>query len=66
MELMNPCGVFETKAAPLAPRAVLGPDVTVSFAVRDFRWFMKEATEPAAFTDEFVRECDAVVAAVCD
>ena len=89
MELMNPCGVFETKTAPLAPRAVLGPDVTVglfandkknadvlldhvrrgladSFGVRDFRWFMKEATEPAAFTDEFVRECDAVVAAVCD
>ena len=34
--------------------------------VRDFRWFMKEASTPAVFTDEFVRECDAVVGAVCD
>ncbi len=89
MELMNPCGVFETKAAPLAPRVALGPDVTVglfandkknadvlldhlrrglaqTFGVRQFRWFMKEASEPATFTDAFVRECDAVVGAVCD
>ena len=89
MELMNPCGVFETKAAPLAPRVTLGPDVTVglfandkknadvllehirrgladTFGVREFRWFMKEATQPAAFTDVFVRDCDAVVGAVCD
>ena len=89
MELMNPCGVFETKAAPLAPRGTLGPDVTVglfandkknadmllehirrgladTFGVREFRWFMKEATQPAAFTDAFVRDCDAVVGAVCD
>ena len=29
MELMNPCGVFETKAAPLVPPVTLGPDVTV-------------------------------------
>ena len=35
MELMNPCGVFETKAAPLAPRAVLGPDVTVGLFAND-------------------------------
>ena len=89
MELMNPCGVFETKAAPLAPRVTLGPNVTVglfandkknadvllehirrgladTFGVREFRWFMKEATSPAAFTDAFVRDCDAVVGAVCD
>lgn len=89
MELMNPCGVFETKAAPLVPRVTLGPDVTVglfandkknadvllehirrgladTFGVREFRWFMKEATQPAAFTDAFVRDCDAVVGAVCD
>ena len=89
MELMNPCGVFERKAAPLSPRVVLGPDVTVGLfandkknadvlldhlrrglaeahGVRDFRWFMKEASAPAVFTDEFVRECDAVVGAVCD
>lgn len=89
MELMNPCGVFETRDAPLAPRVVLGPDVTVglfandkknadvmldhvrqgladTFGVRDFRWFLKEATEPAAFTEEFLTECDAVVGAVCD
>ena len=89
MELMNPCGVFETQAAPLAPRVTLGPDVTVglfandkknadvllehirrgladTFGVREFRWFMKEATQPAAFTEAFVRDCDAVVGAVCD
>ena len=89
MELMNPCGVFETRDAPLAPRVVLGPDVTVglfandkknadvmldhvrqgledAFRVRDFRWFLKEATEPAAFTEEFLAECDAVIGAVCD
>ena len=89
MELMNPCGVFETRDAPLAPRVALGPDVTVglfandkknadvmlehvrrgladAFGVTDFRWFLKEATEPAAFTEEFLGECDAVVGAVCD
>ncbi len=37
-----------------------------SFGVRDFRWFMKEATEPAAFTPDFIDGCDAVVGAVCD
>lgn len=89
MELMNPCGVFETRDTPLAPRVVLGPDVTVglfandkknadvlldhlrhglaeTFGVTDFRWFRKEATKPAAFTDEFLGACDAVVGAVCD
>ena len=37
-----------------------------SFGVRDFRWFMKEATEPAVFTPAFTHGCDAVVGAVCD
>lgn len=36
------------------------------FGVQDFRWFLKEATEPAVFTPEFVQGCDAVVGAVCD
>ena len=89
MELINPCGVFEQKTAPLSPRVVLGPDVTVGLfandkknadvllehlqrgladvhGVRHFRWFMKEASAPAVFTEEFVRDCDAVVGAVCD
>jgi len=35
MELMNPCGVFETKAAPLAPRVTLGPNVTVGLFAND-------------------------------
>lgn len=37
-----------------------------SFGVRDFRWFLKEATQPAAFTPEFIEGCDAVVGAICD
>ena len=37
-----------------------------SFGVERFRWFLKEATQPAAFTDEFIAECHAVVGAVCD
>ena len=37
-----------------------------SYGVERFRWFRKEATQPAAFTDEFIAECDAVVGAVCD
>ena len=35
MELMNPCGVFATRDAPLAPRVVLGPDVTVGLFAND-------------------------------
>ena len=37
-----------------------------SYGVQDFRWFLKEATQPAVFTQEFVQGCDAVVGAVCD
>ena len=89
MELMNPCGAFDVKSIPLAPRTNLGPDATVglfandkknadvllehvgrglreSHGVERFRWFRKEATQPAAFTDEFIAECHAVVGAVCD
>ena len=89
MELMNPCGAFDVKSTPLAPRIDLGPDVTIglfandkknaevllehverglreSHGVERFRWFLKEATQPAAFTDEFIAECHAVVGAVCD
>ena len=40
--------------------------LAASFGVRDFRWFKKEATQPAAFTAEFTSGCDAVVGAVCD
>ena len=89
MELMNPCGVFDVRSAPLRPRVALGPDTTVglfandkknadvllqhvqeglaaSHGVKDFRWFLKEATQPAVFTREFIEGCDAVVGAVCD
>ncbi|MDE0444713.1 MAG: hypothetical protein OXL38_21735 [Gammaproteobacteria bacterium] len=89
MELMNPCGAFDVKSTPLAPRIEFGPDATVglfandkknadvlleyvgrglreSHGVERFRWFRKEATQPAAFTDEFIAECHAVVGAVCD
>lgn len=37
-----------------------------SHGVQDFRWFLKEATQPAEFTAEFIEGCDAVVGAVCD
>ncbi|MCY3837314.1 MAG: hypothetical protein OXH09_01450 [Gammaproteobacteria bacterium] len=89
MDLMNPCGAFDVKSTPLAPRIEFGPDATVglfandkknadallehvgrglreSHGVERFRWFRKEATQPAAFTDEFIAECHAVVGAVCD
>ena len=89
MELINPCGAFETRSAPLRPRVALGPDTTVGlfandkknadvllehlrdgiaerFGVRDFRWFRKEATQPAVFTPAFTHGCDAVLGAVCD
>ena len=35
MELMNPCGAFEVKSAPLTPRIALGPDVTVGLFAND-------------------------------
>ena len=89
MELMNPCGVFDVRSAPLKPRVALGENTTVglfandkknadvllqhlqrglaeSYGVQDFRWFLKEATEPAVFTPDFIEVCDAVVGAVCD
>ena len=89
MELMNPCGAFDVKSTPLAPRVDLGPGATVglfandkknadvllahlqrglreSHGVERFLWFKKEATQPAAFTDEFIDGCHAVVGAVCD
>ena len=89
MELMNPCGAFDVKSTPLAPRADLGAGTTIGLFANDkknadvllehvqtglrescgverFRWFRKEATQPAAFTDEFIDGCDAVVGAVCD
>ena len=34
--------------------------------ISNFRWLRKEATRPADLTEEFTRDCDAVVAAVCD
>ena len=37
-----------------------------SYSVERFLWFRKEATQPAAFTDEFIDSCHAVVGAVCD
>ncbi len=89
MELMNPCGVFDVRSAPLKPRAALGENTTVglfandkknadvllqhlqrglaeTYGVQEFRWFLKEATEPAVFTPDFIEVCDAVVGAVCD
>lgn len=90
VELMNPCGVFEERPAPLAPRPpVLGPDTAVGLFANDkknadlllehvetllrerhgvekFRWFRKEASSPARFTEEFIEECDVVAAAIAD
>ena len=34
--------------------------------VTDFRWFHKEASSPARFTEEFIAECDVVAAAIAD
>ena len=34
--------------------------------VTSFRWFRKEASSPARFTDEFIEECDVVAAAIAD
>ena len=89
MELVNPCGVFETRSAPLTPRGLLGPDTTVGLlandkknaevllthvqrrleqelAVQEFVWLLKEATQPAALSEDFIARVDVVAAAVCD
>ena len=34
--------------------------------VTSFRWFRKEASSPAWFTEEFIAECDVVAAAIAD
>ena len=34
--------------------------------INNFLWLRKHATKPADLTEEFTRDCDAVVAAVCD
>ena len=34
--------------------------------VTSFRWFRKEASSPARFTEEFIAECDVVAAAIAD
>ena len=89
-ELMNPCGVFEERPAPLTPRpTALGPDTTVGLLANDkknadvflenvemllrechgvtsFRWFRKEASSPARFTEEFIAGCHVVAAAIAD
>tara|TARA_E500000331_G_scaffold355993_1_gene412962 strand:- start:2585 stop:2854 length:270 start_codon:yes stop_codon:yes gene_type:complete len=89
MELINPCGVFEVKGAPLTPRKQITADTVVGlfandkknadvllshvkellaqrFNIKKFVWFKKQASAPAAFTDQFIAECDVVAAAVCD
>ena len=35
MELMNPCGAFDVKSDPLAPRIAFGPDITVGLFAND-------------------------------
>ncbi len=35
-------------------------------AVTSFRWFRKEASSPARFTEEFIAQCDVVAAAIAD
>ena len=35
MELMNPCGAFETKSAPLTPRRSLSAGTTVGLLAND-------------------------------
>ncbi len=35
MELMNPCGAFDVKSMPLAPRVDLGPQTTVGLFAND-------------------------------
>ena len=90
VELMNPCGVFEERPSPLAPRPpALGSHTTVGLFANDkknadvllenvetllrerhgvekFRWFRKEASSPARFTEEFIAGCDVVAAAIAD
>ena len=89
MDIVNPCGVFESSSAPLTERQPLRPETVVGLfandkknadvllghvqtllaercSVQTFHWFAKEASQPAAFTDEFLDTCDVVVAAVCD
>ena len=34
--------------------------------VERFRWFRKEASSPARFTEGFIAECDVVAAAIAD
>ena len=34
--------------------------------VTSFRWFRKEASSPARFTEEFIAQCDVVAAAIAD
>lgn len=34
--------------------------------VEKFRWFRKEASSPARFTEEFIAGCDVVAAAIAD
>ncbi len=89
MQLMNPCGTFTPKSAPLTPRNPLTPSTVVglfdnskknadvllghlerrlrdAYGVREFRRFKKEAARPADFDAAFTRDCDVVIAAVCD
>jgi hypothetical protein len=89
MQLMNPCGAFETRATPLTERGALTSATVVGLFANDkknadvllervrvrlerdhgiekFRWFRKEASQPAVFTQAFTDECDVVVAAICD
>lgn len=35
MEVMNPCGIFEVRAAPLTPRRALDADSTVGLLAND-------------------------------
>ena len=40
--------------------------LTDTYGIREFRRFKKEAARPADFDEAFLRDCDAVLAAVCD
>ncbi|MCE2424365.1 MAG: hypothetical protein J4F45_04560 [Pseudomonadales bacterium] len=35
MKLMNPCGAFDVKSIPLAPRIAIGPDTIVGMFAND-------------------------------
>lgn len=35
MEVMNPCGVFEVRSAPLTPRPALNADATIGLLAND-------------------------------